>query len=91
VLTTANTKINGFTYLPKHGGARDNKFLVINDLPTLLDFRDRTPKRTDRGAIAPPVQSLVHSKSKLNMSLDNKEFFQVVFASLHFVTNKQEM
>jgi hypothetical protein len=39
--------------LLKHGGARDSKFLVthpMTDQPS-LNFRDRTPKRTDRGAI----------------------------------------
>jgi hypothetical protein len=31
VLTTANAAgTNGLTCLPKHGGARDNKFLVIH-------------------------------------------------------------
>jgi hypothetical protein len=33
------------TNLPKHGGAQDNTFLVTHH------FRDRTPKRTDRGGI----------------------------------------
>jgi hypothetical protein len=39
------------TCLPKHGGARDNKFLVTHDWPKLLNFRDHTPKHTARGAI----------------------------------------
>jgi hypothetical protein len=31
VLTTANAaKTNGLTYLPKYGGARDNKFLITH-------------------------------------------------------------
>jgi hypothetical protein len=51
VLTTANAAgTNGLTCLPKHEGVRDNKFLVTHPL---LNFRDRTPKRTDRGAIEP--------------------------------------
>jgi hypothetical protein len=42
VLTTANAAgINGLTSLPKHGGARDIKFLE-----SMLNLRDRTPKRT---------------------------------------------
>jgi hypothetical protein len=33
VLTTANAaRANDLTCLPKHGGARDNKFLVINQM-----------------------------------------------------------
>jgi hypothetical protein len=33
VLTSANaTGTNGLTYLPKHGGARDNKFLVTHTM-----------------------------------------------------------
>jgi hypothetical protein len=51
VLTAANAAGTiGFTCLPKHGGARYNKF-PSNDWPTLLNFRDRTPERTDREAI----------------------------------------
>jgi hypothetical protein len=44
--TTANAAgTYGLTSLPKHGGARDNRFLVtlsITDL-VLLYFRNRTP------------------------------------------------
>jgi hypothetical protein len=46
VLTTANEAgLNSLKYLPKHG---DNS---PNDRLKLLNFRDRTPKRTDRMAI----------------------------------------
>jgi hypothetical protein len=52
-LTTANAAgTNGLTCLPKHGRARDNKLgHPSNDWTMLLNFRDRTPKRNDRGAI----------------------------------------
>jgi hypothetical protein len=47
LLATANAaKTNGLTCLPKHGGGHPS-----NDRPTLLNFRDHTPKRTDRGVI----------------------------------------
>jgi hypothetical protein len=53
VLKTANTAgTNGLTWLPKHGGARGNKFFdhPSDDRPMLLSFRSYD-KRTDRGAI----------------------------------------
>jgi hypothetical protein len=51
VLTTAKLNAagtNGLTCLPKHRGTRDHP---SDDRPSLLYFRDRTLKRTDRGAI----------------------------------------
>jgi hypothetical protein len=54
VLTTANAAgTNGLTWLPKHGGARDNKFLGTHPM---TDYRERClasahAERTDRGAI----------------------------------------
>jgi hypothetical protein len=40
------------TWLPNHEEARDKIFWSLdNDCPTLLNFRDCTPKRTDHGAI----------------------------------------
>jgi hypothetical protein len=54
VLTTANAAgANSLTCFSKHGGARDNKYFghLFNVWPTLLNFRDRTPKRTGRRAI----------------------------------------
>jgi hypothetical protein len=52
--TTPNAAgTNGLTSLPKHGGARGNKIFghPTNERPTLLNFRNRTPKRTDRETI----------------------------------------
>jgi hypothetical protein len=47
LLTIANaTGTNGLTCLPKHGGARDNKFwspILWLAIETVLSFRDRTP------------------------------------------------
>jgi hypothetical protein len=60
MLITANAAgANELACLPKHGGARDNKFLVTYPMtelcvPTLLNFRDRTPSAlTYRGYRAP--------------------------------------
>jgi hypothetical protein len=53
-LTIANAaETNGLMCVPKHGGARDNKFLVTHPMTDqrYLQLTDRTPKRTDRGAI----------------------------------------
>jgi hypothetical protein len=53
VITTAHAAgTNGLTCLSKQGVARDNNFgHPSNDRQTLLNFRDRTPKRSDRRAI----------------------------------------
>jgi hypothetical protein len=53
---------NGLTCLPKHGGARDNKHFghPSNDWPTLLNLRNRTPKRS-RGHRAPHLHIIVNS------------------------------
>ncbi|RVE51482.1 hypothetical protein evm_003883 [Chilo suppressalis] len=40
VLTTANAAgTNGLTYLPKHGGARDSKFLVTHPMTDHCEMR----------------------------------------------------
>jgi hypothetical protein len=50
VSTTANAAgNNGLMRIPNDEGARDNKFFghSSHDSPILLNFRDRTPKRTN--------------------------------------------
>jgi hypothetical protein len=48
-MTTNTAGTNSLTCLPQHGGAQGNTFLVTHPI-TLLNFRYRTPKRTDSGA-----------------------------------------
>jgi hypothetical protein len=52
VLTTANANgTNGLTYLTKHGGAQDNKFLVTHDyrrFRTSLNFSMRADYSSER-------------------------------------------
>jgi hypothetical protein len=60
---TANAAgTNGLTCLPKHGGARDNKFDPSDDWPlqTLLSFRDRTPSALT--ARPPTIEVAVENK-----------------------------
>jgi hypothetical protein len=83
---TANAAgTNGLKCLSKHGGARDNKFLMSNrdnDWPTLLNFHYRTPKRPDRGAI-----ELLHPSRIFN---ERFLFLTVIIPIFTRITNLQK-
>jgi hypothetical protein len=63
VLTTANAAgTNGLTCLPKHGGARDNKFLVTHSMP---DQRCLTSTIVRRGALTAGLSSFSYTHTHL--------------------------
>jgi hypothetical protein len=82
--TAAGT--NALRCLLKHGGARDNKFLVTHDWPKSLNFRDHTPKRTDRGVIEllASVNNIVIKFSTLPVIFMNSHGHWFIFIILLF-------
>jgi hypothetical protein len=83
VLTTANASgTNSLTCLPKHGGARDNKFWPSHDwvLRTLLSFRNHTPSAltADPSRSSYTLSYLSTSQTEYNANCE-PEFTRLLF------------
>jgi hypothetical protein len=73
VLTTANAALtNGLTWVPKHGGARDNKFLVPHPMTSQLCLTSAIARRS--ALTAAPSSSSLYFMSYLGVSIFIKFF-----------------